>query len=67
MKKDPVIYLNHILNSIILIQEYTNGMDEGKFLHNQLVEDACIRNFEIIGCIFPSARPLYSGPLTRCG
>lgn len=49
MKKDPLIYLQHILNSIHLIQEYTSGMDEAIFLQNQLVEDASIRNFEIIG------------------
>lgn len=49
MKKEPLIYLHHILNSINLIQGYTEGMDEEQFLRNQMVEDACVRNFEIIG------------------
>ena len=48
-KKDPVIYLKHILNSIDLILHYTDGMDEDAFLADQLVKDGCVRNFEIIG------------------
>ena len=42
-------YLAHILEAIERIGRYTDGMDEGAFLGNQLVQDAVIRNFEIIG------------------
>ena len=42
-------YLAHILEAIERIDRYTGGMDEGAFLNNQLVQDAVIRNFEIIG------------------
>ncbi len=42
-------YLAHILEAISRITEYTAGMDEGGFLQNKLVQDAVIRNFEIIG------------------
>lgn len=49
MTKDPIIYLEHILISIQKIKEYTFGMREEDFLQNKLVQDAVIRNFEIIG------------------
>jgi len=49
MKKNPVIYLNHILECITKIQTYTNGMNEDSFLNNSLVQDGVIRNPEIIG------------------
>lgn len=49
MKKDPIIYIEHIsvcINRIIL---YTEGLDENGFLENNLIQDAVIRNLEIIG------------------
>lgn len=42
-------YLTHILEAIERISRYTNDMDEIAFLANQLVQDAVIRNIEIIG------------------
>lgn len=42
-------YLAHILEAIERIDRYTGDMDEQAFLNNQLVQDAVIRNFEIIG------------------
>ena len=42
-------YLAHILEAIERIEEYVLGMDEPAFLNNKLVQDAVIRNFEIIG------------------
>ena len=42
-------YLAHIIEAIERIHRYINGMDESAFLNNQLVQDAVIRNFEIIG------------------
>ncbi len=49
MKKNPVIYIEHIRICISRIQEYTQEIDENTFLKNNLVQDAVIRNFEIIG------------------
>jgi len=49
MKKDPIIYIEHIKTCISRIQEYTREIDEGDFLKNNLIQDAVIRNFEIIG------------------
>ena len=42
-------YLAHILEAIERIERYVEDMAELAFLDNQLVQDAVIRNFEIIG------------------
>ena len=42
-------YLGHITEAIERIQRYTADLDEAGFAHSQLVQDAVIRNFEIIG------------------
>jgi uncharacterized protein with HEPN domain len=42
-------YLAHILEAIERIDRYTDDMNELAFLNDQLVQDAVIRNFEIIG------------------
>ena len=42
-------YLAHMLEAIERIEEYVSDMDEMAFLDNRLVQDAVIRNFEIIG------------------
>ena len=47
--KDDTIYIDHILKSINNILEYTSGLTKKNFVKNSLVQDAVIRNFEIIG------------------
>ena len=42
-------YLSHILRAIERIDRYTADMDEVAFLNSELVQDAVIRNIEIIG------------------
>jgi uncharacterized protein with HEPN domain len=49
MKKDPIIYIQHITECISRIKEYTEGINEDAFLKSNLIQDAVIRNFEIIG------------------
>ena len=44
-----VDYLVHILEEIERIDRYTEDMDEVAFLQNELVQDAVIRNLEILG------------------
>lgn len=44
-----VDYLGHVLEAIERIEQYTGDMDEQKFLESNLIQDAVIRNFEIIG------------------
>lgn len=42
-------YLDHILRAIERIDRYTVGMDEQAFLASDLVQDAVLRNIEILG------------------
>jgi uncharacterized protein with HEPN domain len=53
MSTDPrlIDYLKHVLNAIKRIDRYTADLTETAFLgrDNELIQDAVIRNFEIIG------------------
>jgi uncharacterized protein with HEPN domain len=52
MKKDSLRiqdYLDHILKAIERINKYTDDIDEVTFLQKQMLQDAVIRNIEIIG------------------
>jgi uncharacterized protein with HEPN domain len=49
MKKDPLIFIAHILECINDIETYTKGMDFETFLNNKMAQDAVIRKFEIMG------------------
>ncbi len=52
MSKDRqrlIDYLAHMLEAIERINRYTENIDELAFLHNELVQDAVIRNLEILG------------------
>ena len=52
MSKDRqrlIDYLAHMLEAIERINRYTEDIDELAFLHNELVQDAVIRNLEILG------------------
>jgi uncharacterized protein with HEPN domain len=42
-------YLEHVLEAIRRINQYTADLTEVAFLENQLIQDAVIRNFEVIG------------------
>lgn len=42
-------YLGHILKAIERVERYTADIDNIEFLGNELVQDAVIRNIEIIG------------------
>jgi uncharacterized protein with HEPN domain len=42
-------YLHHVLQAIDRILSYSTGFDEAAFIGNELVQDAVIRNFEVIG------------------
>lgn len=46
--KDESVYLRHILDAIKKIQFYTTG-GRKEFFQNTLIQDAVIRNLEIIG------------------
>lgn len=42
-------YLVHLLQAIERIERYTRDLQESAFLENELVQDAVIRNIEILG------------------
>jgi uncharacterized protein with HEPN domain len=49
MKKDPRIFLQHILECIEIIEGYTAGKTPDDFLGSVQLQDAVIRRIEIIG------------------
>lgn len=49
MKKDRKIFITHILESIQLIEEYSEKNSEAKFHKDRFLQDAIIRRLEIIG------------------
>jgi uncharacterized protein with HEPN domain len=46
---DDAIHLNHILAAMEQIDRYTRGMSESEFLSRTMVQDAVIRQIELIG------------------
>ena len=49
MKKDPTVFLKHILECINLIEEYSKNLSQADFKGNVELQDAIIRRLEIIG------------------
>jgi uncharacterized protein with HEPN domain len=49
MKKDPSIFIAHILECIQLIEEYTEAITIDEFLQSKQKQDAIIRRIEIMG------------------
>ena len=47
--KDPNIFLDHILESIVEIKKNTNNLTKNKFIKSVPIQDAVIRRLEIIG------------------
>jgi uncharacterized protein with HEPN domain len=47
--KDDLAFIEHILLCIDKIQEYTKNLTVQEFNNNELIQDAVIRNIEIIG------------------
>lgn len=49
MIRDDAVYLAHIRDALQQIAAYTEGMDFVEFRAARMVQDAVIRQFEIIG------------------
>jgi len=47
--RDDLAYIEHILLSISKIEAFTRNMTRSDFDSNEMVQDAVIRNIEIIG------------------
>ena len=49
MKKDDTVFLKHIVDAINLIEEYLKDKSYEEFKDNHMLQDAVIRELEIIG------------------
>ena len=49
MKKNIILFLEHILESIKLIEEYIEGSNKTDFIESKQLQDSVIRRIEIIG------------------
>ncbi len=50
MKKDPLVFVRHILDAIKEIEDFTKGIVSGeKLLQKKIVYEAVIRKIEVIG------------------
>ena len=49
MHKDDITYVEHILSCIRKTKKYMKGISKQKFKEDELLQDAVIRNIEIIG------------------
>jgi uncharacterized protein with HEPN domain len=45
---DPVL-IDHLIEAIELVLQYTRSMSEADFLNERMVQDAVIRNFTVMG------------------
>ncbi len=49
MKRNVLVYIHDILESINRIQEYTKDTHENQLAHDYQKQDALFRRFEVIG------------------
>ena len=49
MNKDPTVFLKHIVQCIRNIEEDTKHFSKEKFIASRTIQDAVIRNIEVIG------------------
>ncbi|MEK6900364.1 MAG: DUF86 domain-containing protein [Nanoarchaeota archaeon] len=49
MKKDPLVFIGHIKDAIEHIEKFTKEYTKEKFLLDELVQSAVVRQIEIIG------------------
>jgi uncharacterized protein with HEPN domain len=49
MPHDDAVYLKHILDAIVQIDEYVAGLNQDAFIGSAITRDAVIRQLEIVG------------------
>ncbi len=49
MPHDDRVYLEHIRDAILRVEQYTEGIDASEFKRQILIQDGVIRQIEIIG------------------
>jgi uncharacterized protein with HEPN domain len=47
--KDDLVYIEDMLSAIDKINRYCKGLDKDTFFNNEMLQDAVVRNIEIIG------------------
>lgn len=47
--KSPLVFLDDMCEALVKIEHYTSGLTEQTFTQSDIVLDAVIRNFEILG------------------
>ena len=49
IKKDPLVFIKHIRDSINEIDSFTKNVSKEKFIEEKLIQNAVIRSIEVIG------------------
>ena len=49
MRKSPIVFLDHILNSLKLLEKYTQNLKYDDFVNNYEKQDSVVRRLEIMG------------------
>ena len=49
MKKDPLVFVKHILDSIKDIEDFSGGLSKNDFLKDNLRQSAILRKIEVMG------------------
>jgi uncharacterized protein with HEPN domain len=49
MKKDPFIFITHVLECIVDIESFSRGLSKTEFQRNKLKQSAIVRQIEIMG------------------
>ena len=47
--KDPIIFIKHIMDSILNIEDFIKGVSKETFLEDKKVQSAVVRQIEVIG------------------
>ncbi len=47
--KDDIVFVNHILDSINAIENFSNDISKGDLISNRLIRSAIVRELEVIG------------------
>ena len=48
MSQDDIASLRHIMNAVTQIEQYTRGMSESEFQSRPMVQDAVVRQIQIV-------------------
>jgi uncharacterized protein with HEPN domain len=60
MRKDPRVYLLHMLECVRRIEAYTSEGEE-RFMRDMLIQDAVLRNLQVLVLSGLQANPIFVG------